>query len=180
LEVFIIDEVQARQTLNAEYALHILERENNEQSVSPNQAIRWLLHIDIDELFYMDGSITLDEHLEFLDQFGAQAMTYANHEGVPETFDCVDYFTDVTLFRKHHFCVPMSRASDAAMQYWRQRRTHGQYMLTYDNGKSAVRVGAPGAVPMDVHRFELIERGETARLIAVYIFLDFESLLWCI
>ena len=32
-------------------------------------------------------------------------MTYVNHEGVPESEDIVDYFTAVTLFKRHHFCV---------------------------------------------------------------------------
>ncbi len=32
-------------------------------------------------------------------------MAYVNHEGVPESEDIVDYFTAVTLFKRHHFCV---------------------------------------------------------------------------
>jgi hypothetical protein len=32
-------------------------------------------------------------------------MTYVNHEGVPETDAVEDYFTEVTLFRRHYFSV---------------------------------------------------------------------------
>jgi hypothetical protein len=139
------DEVQARQVLNAEHAYHMCESMN----------IRWLLHIDIDEIFYISGDDgTLEDHLAFFDREGIDMMTYTNHEAVPETFECSDYFREVTLFKMHHFSVPLSGASDAAIQYWRKRTTYGQYMLAYDNGKSIVRVGV-GAYPKDVHRYAM-------------------------
>jgi hypothetical protein len=147
LKDFIDCEVPARQTLNAEYALRLLETEEIYKE------IRWLLHIDIDEIFYIDESIlSVDEHFDYLDSINAKTMTYVNHEGVPEQFDTEDYFATTTLFRRHHFTIGMSPAAEAAMRHWRSRRTHGQYMLVYDNGKSAIRVGSRGAVPMDVHR----------------------------
>ena len=52
----------------------------------------------------------------------------------------------------------MSQETQAGIDFWRSRTKRGQYLLVYDNGKSAVRLalkgtaGAGGAVPRDVHR----------------------------
>ena len=70
------DEVPVRQTINAEYAYH----------VASEQGYKWLLHIDIDELFYIFDDHTaelpsVDAHFDYLDSIGVQCMTYVNHEG---------------------------------------------------------------------------------------------------
>lgn len=137
-------EVPARQTLNAQYAYVQAEY----------IGLKWLLHIDIDEIFYIDDSITLLEHFEYLDSIGVQTMTYLNHEGVPESFESQNYFLTTTLFRRHPFSLDLSASNDKALSFWKNRTFHKQYFLIYDNGKSAVRLGV-GAVPRDVHRWQL-------------------------
>ena len=57
-------------------------------------------------------------------------MTYLNHEGVPVAFDTTDYFREVTLFRQHHFSVPLSAAARSAMRFWETRTNHGQCVTT--------------------------------------------------
>jgi hypothetical protein len=37
------------------------------------------------------------------------------------------------------------------MSFWERRTNHRQYMLVYDNGKSAVRVNGVGVYPDSVH-----------------------------
>jgi hypothetical protein len=76
-----------------------------------------------------------------------------NHEGVPEVHDTNDYFVATTLFRRHHFSLPITSAVDKALSYWRNRTQYSQYFLVYDNGKSAVRVNV-NAVPKDVHKWQ--------------------------
>jgi hypothetical protein len=82
LEKYFLSEVPVRQTINAEYAYHL----------ATSAGYRWLLHIDIDELFYIDGSsasktesniksFNVNSHFDHLDSIGAQSMTYMNHEG---------------------------------------------------------------------------------------------------
>ena len=192
---FLDDEVQARQTMNAETAL----------VMAAHREVDWLLHIDSDELFFtgpllpltnlheaskaqeekeeerkrqsasqedgrrvhskrdcpigVDNKVdsncaTLDDmemtslfyppsaaaHFAELDHEGVLQMTYVNHEGVPERADVNDYFSEITLFRQHHFTVPLSPEARDAMQFWQRRTNHGQYLLVYDNGKSATRV----------------------------------------
>jgi hypothetical protein len=142
--------------------------------------IDWLLHIDSDELFHIsEGSVR--DHFADLYRDDVWQMTYLNHEGVPEEAAAAeekekeeeeeggvsagnddgaevpsthDYFANITLFRRHHLDVPMSRGAQEGMQYWESRTTHGQYMLCYDNGKSAVRV-VKGARPLSVHSWIL-------------------------
>ena len=140
---FYEDEVQARQSLNAELAVSMARARN----------LRWLLHIDVDELFYTSAP-SIHAHFARLDSLGVSQMTYANHEAVPERSDIGDYFRGATLFRRHHFEVPLSLDAREAMQWWEQRTNHGQYMLCYDNGKSAARVSA-GLVPRNVHTWRL-------------------------
>lgn len=70
-------EVPARQTVNAEYAY-----------VIASEQFKWLLHIDIDELFYISGDSgdlqfsRVDDHFDYLDSLGVKSMTYVNHEGM--------------------------------------------------------------------------------------------------
>ena len=45
-------------------------------------------------------------------------LTYVNHEGVPESANIVDYFTSVTLFRRHHMCVRSARRWIVMLGWW--------------------------------------------------------------
>ncbi|CAM9404632.1 unnamed protein product [Phaeothamnion confervicola] len=139
LALFYETEVQARQSLNAELAIQRAEAEG----------LRWLLHIDADELFWTPEP-SVKPHFAALEAQGVEQMTYANHEGVPERDGVDNYFAEVTLFRRHHLCLPISHEASAAMRWWCARTGHGQYMIAYDCGKSAARV-APGVVPDGVH-----------------------------
>ncbi|KAG5179077.1 hypothetical protein JKP88DRAFT_264407 [Tribonema minus] len=138
-------EVQARQTLNAELALQLAAR----------AGLHWLLHIDIDELFWTPDD-SIQSHFAMLRRCDVYQMTYTNHEGVPEAplRDYADCFTAVTLFKRHFMSLPLSGDARGAMDWWRRRTYHGQYMLGYDCGKSVVRVGC-GALPRNVHAWRL-------------------------
>lgn len=143
LRDFISSEVQARQHLNAEVAMQECVKRD----------IRWLLHIDCDELFYTQKASVIP-HFQALEADGVEQMTYMNHEGVPERADVVDYFREITLFRRHYLSLPLTEASRNGMAFWENRTTYQQYMLCYDNGKSAARV-RQGTVPASVHSWKL-------------------------
>uniref|UniRef100_A0A7S2SWB6 Glycosyltransferase family 92 protein n=1 Tax=Rhizochromulina marina TaxID=1034831 RepID=A0A7S2SWB6_9STRA len=144
LEGFVQDEVQARQSLNAETAAHLAR----------DMGIAWLLHMDSDELFYCGEGGKVEDHFRDLDREGIDQLTYLNHEAVPEREDVGDFFQEVTLFRRHHFTVPLRPQAQACMRFWERRTNHGQYMLVYDNGKSAARVHAIAGV-QSVHHWRL-------------------------
>jgi len=150
-------EVQVRQLLNVEMC----------EVLAAQQGLRWILHIDMDELFYLGpqaNSSAVALHFASLEAQNIGTLTYANHEAVPETVDCVDYYRALTLFRRHHFQLQLSTATTAGMNYWTQRTTYHQYFLLYDCGKSASRTGI-GALPSSVHQFKLakIRSGNEAK-----------------
>lgn len=41
-----------------------------------------------------------------------------------------DYFSEVTLFRRHHFTVPMNAKAHACMQFWEVGKMKSQYVLS--------------------------------------------------
>ena len=153
---YVENEVQARQRLNCEVAL----------KEACKKKYDWLLHIDSDELFYSKLHDDISLHFKRLMDDGVYSLTYLNFEGVPEKMferldvktgdsDFVNYFKHVTLFRRHHSVVEMNNASFEGMKYWERRRSHGQYFLAYDIGKSAVRV-LPNVQCTNVHKFTIM------------------------
>ena len=133
-------EVQARQALNAEHAsLHAKEN-----------GCTWLLHLDIDELFYVQSPEDLRTHFADLEDQKVGHCTYANHEGVAESPNVDNYFREVTLFKWNHHSLPLTSEVQRSMAWWRARSLHGQYLLCYDCGKSAVRL-VDGIEPSSPH-----------------------------
>ncbi|CAM9406511.1 unnamed protein product [Laminaria digitata] len=149
LGAFSATEVPARQSLNAEDAM----RKAGEMGLD------WLLHLDIDELFYTSEA-SIRSHFEHLNELGVEQMTYANHEAVPYREDICDYFCEVDMFRVNHLTLPLSRAVGEGTRFWRRRTGHGQYMLAYDNGKAAVKVLPGKVVPQSVHRWRTLKPSE--------------------
>jgi len=80
------------------------------------------------------------QHFETLAEANISQMTYLNHEGVPEVEETLDYFATTTLFRRHHFVVPLTNEARSGLRFWMDRTRRQQYLLFYDNGKSACRV----------------------------------------
>ena len=75
-------------------------------------------------------------------------------EGVPEKKETDDYFATVTLFKQHHFAVPLSAQARSALRFWMERSQRGQYFLFYDNGKSSCRSDC-GAIPKNQHTWQV-------------------------
>ena len=75
-------------------------------------------------------------------------------EGVPEKAETEDYFATVTLFKQHHFAVPLSAQARSALRFWMDRSKRGQYFLFYDNEKSACRTDCH-ANPKNQHIWQL-------------------------
>eukprot|EP00931_Biecheleriopsis_adriatica_P100824 TRINITY_DN76064_c0_g1_i1.p1 TRINITY_DN76064_c0_g1~~TRINITY_DN76064_c0_g1_i1.p1 ORF type:complete len:583 (+),score=99.53 TRINITY_DN76064_c0_g1_i1:55-1803(+) len=143
LEPFLESEVSARQMLDAELAMEL----------APSLGCHWLVCLDSDELFFTSKP-SVTGHFEELAQAKIAQMTYLNHEGVPETVETEDYFATTTLFKQHHFAVSLSSEARSCLRFWMDRSKRGQYLLFYDNGKSACRTGC-GARPRSQHLWQL-------------------------
>jgi Glycosyl transferase family 2 len=138
LETFLNCEVMARQILNADTAIQMAFADG----------AHWLLHLDIDELFYCQGRI--QQHFANMPEEVAQ-VRYPNFEAFPEVTDIDDYFRTVTLFKKNpHFC------ESARIDRWLTLTGRQWYFVAYRNGKAAVRV-MPGVSTSGVHVFDVHE-----------------------
>ena len=73
---FVQSDVMARQVLNASLALELARA----------RGLAWLLHIDIDELFFSNGE-TAAEHFQWADAQDVRTVKYFNFEAVPEKAD---------------------------------------------------------------------------------------------
>ena len=130
------DEIMGRQTLNLEIAI----------DMAAEQGLDWLLHIDQDELFF-SARQSVQDHFADLTVRNIDCAMYPNHEAVPERIDVVDFFKEVTLFKKG------ARAQDGAMFTDRQQallaaipQLGAGFFHFYAGVKSAARVlsTAPG------------------------------------
>jgi hypothetical protein len=124
---FLSREVQARQILNAELAVHRARE----------LGMDWIAHLDTDELVF-PGTGTLLEHFEAAQRADANQLVFMNHEAVPETEEVSDYFREVTLFKANPTTV-----HDAGV---------GLPFIAYQTGKAAARLDRD-PVPWGVHRF---------------------------
>lgn len=114
-------EVMARQMLNMSVACDLAKK----------AGIDFILHIDIDELFYSPRQ-TVAEHFEELYKYNVSSLQYKVYEAVPHQLRIDDYFKEVTIFRKHwdHHSFSQQRA----------RKQCGHEFKFYETGKTAALV----------------------------------------
>jgi hypothetical protein len=121
-----------------------------------SDGLGWLVHMDVDELFYLDGVETLRRHLKRLTKLKVGSFTYANIEAVSEKAEIDNYFEMVPAgsFKKHPSMFgmspqdlwesPTSVLNQLGFAPPTQGSTKGEareYFFSYSNGKSIVRVG---------------------------------------
>ncbi|WP_207869618.1 glycosyltransferase family 2 protein [Brevundimonas goettingensis] len=152
-------EVMARQILNAAVVMDRARRDG----------CSWLLHIDIDELFWSPNQSVAD-HFSALEAEPFDVVTYRNLEAAPEADEIDDPMGQVTLFKVPPERLPTlpQAALRQALQASPRFRT-GIFNL-YSNGKSAARLDRPGLEPFGVHDFGRPQAG-TARAISARHFI---------
>lgn len=136
---FIAKEVMARQILNMEIAIQ----------ECLNKGIQWLLHIDIDELFYSPKQ-SIVEHFNAMEKKGIHNIQYLNHEAIPETIAIGDYFKEVSLFKRNAKTI---NYQNEIIEQNIIKSTGDKYFLFYGNGKSACRI-KNGTYPKGIREFE--------------------------
>lgn len=160
-------EVSARQMLDAELAM----------ALAPEMGCSWVVCLDSDELFFT-AETSVVPHFEGLAAEGVDQMTYLNHEGVPEVSETPDYFASITLFKRHHFEVPITADARTGLRFWMDRSARGQYLLFYDNGKSACRSGV-NARPRSQHLWRLPDGRRSCTALADPRRMDIEGYRSC-
>lgn len=133
---FLTSEVMSRQVLNVAVAIQECLR----------LGIDWLLHIDIDELFY-SPSLSVKEHYLDLTAKRVDMVRYLNHEAIPEKTDIENYFKEVTLFKKNAAVL-----NDLQIDTLKAVNLFDPYFSFYATGKSAARVN-DRLLPASVHDF---------------------------
>ena len=124
--------INARQELCANHAMGLALRRGD---------LRWLLHLDSDELFHPGACGSAPSHFAALGEQGVACFTYINHEAVPEAANGVTCpFVQLSLFKRHVDAIPRTVAARAAGAVWSRRLGRGAFFVAYDGGKSAVRV----------------------------------------
>ncbi|HKQ74117.1 MAG TPA: glycosyltransferase family 2 protein [Blastocatellia bacterium] len=142
----IESEVMARQALNAEVGVQL----------AVEKGIDWLIHLDIDELFY-SPSESVQNHFQSLADKGLQRVIYTNFEAVCECVDVTDYFKEVTLFKKNRTAINNGVVSEEQRRAIKMTpQFSSQFFIGYGSGKSAVRV-CKGIITNEVHGFLLPE-----------------------
>lgn len=151
---YINKEVMARQILNANVALKLCME----------KGITWLLHIDIDELFYSpNGSVK--EHFRQMESSNKNYLLYLNHEALPEKMNIKDYFQEVNLFKAN-----IRTLSEGQIKKLEQSMTEEKsYFLFYANGKAAIKV-SNDVVATGVRDFECDSRKFTVQNPAILHF----------
>ncbi|KAF1329586.1 hypothetical protein FI667_g5875, partial [Globisporangium splendens] len=164
----VLDEdVAARQMLNAERAIHACNAHNSHlghgnAAVDSVGELRWLLHLDVDELLYVESFASkkttprtaLSAYVHALETQHAHQLTIVNYEAIPTKIYGDNYFATTTTFRRHHARIPLTPMAHKALAFWQKRSPFQQYFLFYDNGKSLVRV-AKDTIPASVHHWQL-------------------------
>ncbi|MFK7846955.1 MAG: glycosyltransferase family 2 protein [Rhodothermales bacterium] len=150
----INSEAMSRQSLNAELAL----RE------AFHMEIDWLLHIDIDELFY-PARTTVHKHFNMLQDRDIHCILYPNMEGIPEKKEVSDFFTEVTLFKVNPEINPnKSLINDHKTLLNNIPQIPPSFFHYYSSHKSAVRV-FPNTMPKGVHNFSTPKGGTRKKFI---------------
>ncbi len=144
--------VSARQTLNASVALHAAR--TDELGGAP---LDYLLHLDTDELFYLEGpqrgGASPGEHFAAVSDAGLLLLRYLNHElllpereGAPRRFKVNPRLAAARLGRQGWSSLVRHLAMD--------QDDERPYFTGYLNGKSAVAVAA-GRAAAGVHGWYL-------------------------
>jgi len=124
-----IQDVQSRQQLCIDIALQD----------AFSAGMHWLLHIDIDELLYLpERDFRMDAPAWFARANpDVDVLRFHNHECVPDSFDVVDWFREVTLFKVH--CRFLRHPEDPAEMWNTPSNSEDEYSSSDEESQSESR-----------------------------------------
>jgi|GEM_PF-1101058 len=133
-------EVMVRQELNVFVATGFASQDG----------ISWLIHLDIDELFFLNGN-TLSTHFNRLTAENKSGMVYLNYEAIPTSENTNTIYTatnhfKINFFRRNHWIFTSEQKHFLSKTPWLNEK----YFRYYQNGKSAFSTET-SIVVNDVH-----------------------------
>lgn len=102
--------------------------------------IDWLLHIDIDELLYLNGN-NLSQHLLAMQRKGLGGCIYTNYEAIPVQLhsDCI--YRSTTFFKKNFFKRGTWFFSEEQREFIKNSSWLSDFFFNYyQNGKAAANI----------------------------------------
>eukprot|EP00299_Pterocystis_sp_00344_P013620 c6696_g1_i1.p1 GENE.c6696_g1_i1~~c6696_g1_i1.p1 ORF type:complete len:372 (-),score=58.23 c6696_g1_i1:18-1133(-) len=102
--------------------------------------VKWLFHIDVDELIWLPNNSSINHLISWLDEHKIGMINFMNHEGIPEQVDMNNYFESVKYFRPHLSLLGLSGTYFSQPNNLISKLGLRSYFVSYANGKSAVRV----------------------------------------
>jgi hypothetical protein len=124
-----LNEVMARQTLNTDMAI----------KMAMERGIDWLVHLDIDELFYCPTQ-SIHAHFEKLTRCGVFEYNYVNYEAVVDRLHYKNVFTEITLFKKNELHLTKGQLMARAETLRSFSKKPPVHFIAYGNGKSSGKV----------------------------------------
>ena len=118
------------------------------------RGFEWILHLDVDELFFAGGfsrtaegpgalPLSIHHHFSELEKGGFTSAVYLNYEAVPIKAES-DFFTETTLFKRNRCVLGHLAGARRAMEQWAQGTPSSEPHMTWEQGywtgKSAARV----------------------------------------
>ncbi|MDJ1503292.1 glycosyltransferase family 2 protein [Xanthocytophaga agilis] len=119
----------ARQVLNIEAAINLSLQLN----------VSWILHIDVDELFYAPAYNNVKDHFKYMEQQHIQSINYVNYEAICEKTYIDNYYKEVTLFKRNPLTLTLKQKDLIQCHYPGGMKN---FFLFYGNGKPAGKVSA--------------------------------------
>jgi Glycosyl transferase family 2 len=141
-KVQLIDkEVMVRQELNFYVGFHLAKE----------QGIDWILHIDLDELFYPNGH-DVAEYFASLQLNNIRSVTYLNYESLSTSLDSPNIYLSSSYFKINHFKNRYWFYTQAQKEFFLQNDwVKEKYFLYYQNGKSGISTYSNKIEFYDVH-----------------------------
>ena len=140
---YLKTEFRAKQALNTELGIRYAIETN----------IDWVLHIDIDEAFYIYGNSIID-HFSKMEKDKNYIINYENYESLQHKFETDNYFKDVIYFKKNPKSFNLSLLNQDQIRFIKnQPNLPNDLFFYYGNGKSAAKV-YPSLLPDGPHLFQ--------------------------
>ncbi len=109
-------------------------------SLAKSIGIDWLLHIDIDELFYPNG-VCLDDHFTELQKNNNGGCVYLNYEAIPVKQESHCIYRSTQFFKKNYFKKGQWFFSEAQRSFIQSEDWLSDFFFNYyQNGKSAANL----------------------------------------
>lgn len=134
-------EVMVRQELNFYVAFHLAR----------GQGVDWLLHIDLDELFYPNGH-NVEDYFAHLQLNDIASVTYLNYESISTELESENIYLSASYFKINHFKNRHWFYTTEQKEFFKHNNwLKEKYFLYYQNGKSSISTFSGKITFYDVH-----------------------------